>query len=152
MRTFKGEHGCMNAIISCKDHDHSRRGIYDICETDEGGQTALQVYCQAYKQALVGQAHALLRKARRLDQILNVRGDAVVIPPPSPPLPDPECYRCRSQYSPAFYSIPLNNGARSSPSDRDHWMCHRCHFDIEQANGIANGTPHGAHISQPALG
>ena len=36
--TFKTETGCMNAIISCKDHDHSRRVIYDICETNEGGE------------------------------------------------------------------------------------------------------------------
>lgn len=28
----------MNAIVSCKDHDRSKRDIYDICETDEGGE------------------------------------------------------------------------------------------------------------------
>ena len=36
--TFKTETGCMNAIVSCKDHDHSRRVLYDICETNEGGE------------------------------------------------------------------------------------------------------------------
>ncbi|KAG6908898.1 hypothetical protein DXG01_002876 [Tephrocybe rancida] len=140
MTTFKGETGCMNAVISCKDHDHSRRDIYDICETNEGGETALQVYCQAYKQALVGQAHALLRKARRLDQILNVRGDSVVIPPPELPMPDPECCRCRSQYSPAFYPASPSNGSHSPPSDLGDYMCHRCHFDIEQVNTMTNGA------------
>ena len=28
----------MNAIVSCKDHDHSKRDIYDICETNESGE------------------------------------------------------------------------------------------------------------------
>ncbi|KAG6900023.1 hypothetical protein C0993_004080 [Termitomyces sp. T159_Od127] len=121
MTTFKGEHGCMSAIVLCKDHDHSKREIYDICETNEGGETALQVYCHAYKQALVGQAHALLRKARRLDQILNVRGDVNTLPPAEPPVPEPECYRCHSEHSPSFYPM--------------------CHFDIEQANGL-NGLHH----------
>ncbi|RDB15348.1 Lid2 complex component snt2 [Hypsizygus marmoreus] len=134
--TFKGESGCMNAIISCKDHDHTRRAIYDICETNEGGETALQVYCQAYKQAPVGQAHALLRKARRLDQILNVRTDTVVIPPEQPS-PEPKCYRCHSQFSPAFYRIPMVNGTHaSSSSSSDTWLCHKCHFDTGRTNGM----------------
>ena len=38
-------------------------------------QTALQIYCRNYKQADVGQTHGLLRKARRLDQILEAFGD-----------------------------------------------------------------------------
>ncbi|TFK39718.1 hypothetical protein BDQ12DRAFT_697826 [Crucibulum laeve] len=124
--TFKGETGCMNAIVSCKEHDHSKRDIYDICETNEGGETALQVYCQAYKQAAVTQAHGLLRKARRLDTILNLRSDAPSITS-TPELniqPEPECYRCHSQFSPAFY-----------PNGADTWICHRCHFDAGE-NGM----------------
>src|SRR5688572_16562894 len=39
--TFKGESGCMNAIVSCKDHDHSKRDIYDLCETNEGGEVSV---------------------------------------------------------------------------------------------------------------
>ena len=31
----------MNAIVSCKDHDHSKRDIYDLCETNEGGEVSL---------------------------------------------------------------------------------------------------------------
>lgn len=31
----------MNAIVSCKEHDRSRRDIYDICETNEGGEVCL---------------------------------------------------------------------------------------------------------------
>ncbi|KAF9466166.1 hypothetical protein BDZ94DRAFT_1252260 [Collybia nuda] len=133
---FKGESGCMNAIVSCREHDHSKRDIYDICETNEGGETALQVYCQAYKQAPVGQAHGLLRKARRLDQILNVRVDPVITPLEQTS-PDPECQRCRSQFSPAFYRLPLTNGLQGGTSPApDTWICHKCHFGSGEVNSV----------------
>ena len=32
----------MNAIVSCKDHDHSKRDIYDICETNESGEVRFE--------------------------------------------------------------------------------------------------------------
>lgn len=35
---FKGESGCMNTVISRKEHNHSRHQIYEICETDNGGE------------------------------------------------------------------------------------------------------------------
>ncbi|KAJ7224075.1 PHD-zinc-finger like domain-containing protein [Mycena pura] len=119
--TFKGESGCMNAIISCKEHDHSKRDIYGICETNEGGETALQVYCRAYKQALVSQAHGLLRKARRLDPLLlnNIRLETLPHHADAN-APDPECYRCHTHYSPAFYPVKrLTDGV---------FACHTCHF------------------------
>ncbi|KDR80821.1 hypothetical protein GALMADRAFT_60740 [Galerina marginata CBS 339.88] len=141
--TFKGESGCMNAIISCKDHDHSKRDIYDICETNEGGETALQVYCQAYKQAPVGQAHGLLRKARRLDTILNIRTESVTPSVhPTSTSSDPECYRCHSQFSPAFYrssdSIPSPavNGHREG---HEIWICHKCHFEMNESGAKSMG-------------
>ncbi|KAJ7066423.1 hypothetical protein C8F01DRAFT_981507 [Mycena amicta] len=126
MVTFKGESGCMNPIISCKEHERSKRGMYGICETNEGGETALQVYCRAYKQAPVAQAHGLLRKARRLDPLMlsNIRLD---------PYPhhsdlnvrDPECIRCHTHYSPAFYPVKgLGDEA---------FTCHSCHFLEKQA-------------------
>ncbi|TFK29580.1 hypothetical protein FA15DRAFT_677545 [Coprinopsis marcescibilis] len=130
--TFKGEAGCMNAIVSCKDHDHTKRAIYDICETNEGGETALQVYCQAYKQAQTGQTHGLLRKAKRLDSILNLRSEGYVSPP-DPISPDPECLRCHSQFSPAFYPTLGPNGGL------DVFLCHRCHFESNEMNGKAMG-------------
>ncbi|KXN90670.1 SANT domain-containing protein 2 [Leucoagaricus sp. SymC.cos] len=130
---FKGETGCMNAIVSCKDHDHSRRSIYDICETNEGGETALQVYVQSYKQAPTGQAHGLLRKARRLDNILNTRSESSTPSnPPTPqprPSPGPECYQCRTQYSPTFYPT----------EDSDQFMCHKCHWYMESRSRMGNG-------------
>ncbi|KIL69139.1 hypothetical protein M378DRAFT_98405 [Amanita muscaria Koide BX008] len=124
--TFKSETGCMNAIVSCKDHDHSRRIIYDICETNEGGETALQVYCRAYKQAPVGLAHGLLRKARRLDALLSRSSE------PSPPVlapstpPELRCCYCATRFSPAFYKTANMTGHRSS--DGGYWQCHRCKF------------------------
>ncbi|KAF9530368.1 hypothetical protein CPB83DRAFT_763157 [Crepidotus variabilis] len=134
--TFKGETGCMNAIVSCKEHDRSKRDIYEICETNEGGETALQVYCLAYKQAATVQAHGLLRKARRLDTILNIRPEASqTSPSPAPPGGDPECYRCHTQFSPSFYPVsetPLaTNGHRNG---QEVWMCHRCHFESNESN------------------
>ncbi|KAJ7781909.1 hypothetical protein DFH07DRAFT_949600 [Mycena maculata] len=127
--TFKGESGCMSAVISCKEHDHSKRDIYGICETSEGGETALQVYCQAYKQAQVGQAHALLRKARRLDPLLlnNIRLETL---PHHADLNagDPECFRCHTHFSPAFYPV-----ARLGD---DAFTCHTCHFRETEALGM----------------
>ncbi|KAJ6519015.1 hypothetical protein C8R45DRAFT_1116957, partial [Mycena sanguinolenta] len=116
--TFKGESGCMNAIISCKEHDHSKRDIYGICETNEGGETALQVYCQAYKQAPVSQAHGLLRKARRVDPLLrsNIRLDNNT----DPSAPEPECFRCHTHFSPVFYPV--------AHLGDDAFTCHACHF------------------------
>jgi len=127
--TFKGESGCMNPIISCKEHDHSRRDIYGICETNEGGETALQVYCQAYKQAPVGQAHGLLRKARRLDPLLlnNIRLETL---PHHTDLnaPDPECFRCHTHFSPAFYPVERLGD--------DAFTCHTCHFLESETLGM----------------
>ncbi|KAG7445124.1 uncharacterized protein BT62DRAFT_898517 [Guyanagaster necrorhizus] len=123
--TFRDETGCMNAIISCKDHDHSRRMIYSLCDTTDGGETALQVYCRNYKQA-TGQSHALLRKARRLDQLLNVRGDVSVSPPRDREAPvfnpDPSCDICHTEFSPAFHLI--DDAAQT-------YRCHRCYFSTQ---------------------
>ncbi|KAK1220878.1 putative PHD type zinc finger protein with BAH domain-containing protein [Marasmius sp. AFHP31] len=112
--TFQGESGLMAAVVICKDHDFGKRRIYDICETDEGGESALQVYCRAYKQAPIAETYGLLRKARRLDQILSEK--------PETPLHDPtldniSCSQCQTQFTPAFY-----------PTDTGAWLCHACNF------------------------
>ncbi|KAG2075540.1 hypothetical protein BDR04DRAFT_1091037 [Suillus decipiens] len=122
--TFKGETGNMVPIVCCQEHENSKRQLYDICETDETGETALQVYCRIYKQAPVTQAHALLRKARRLDQTLNIRTDASVDVSAEPAL---HCDMCSTQYSPAFYPSEHYSG---------RWRCHKCHF------GHRNGAGH----------
>ncbi|KIK96767.1 hypothetical protein PAXRUDRAFT_825597 [Paxillus rubicundulus Ve08.2h10] len=112
--TFRGETGNMVPIVSCQEHETSKRELYDVCETDDTGETALQVYCRTYKQAPVSQAHALLRKARRLDSILNAHADAV----DGNADPEPQCDLCATQYSPCFYR------SKYYP-DRVH--CHKCY-------------------------
>ncbi|KAL9713425.1 putative PHD type zinc finger protein with BAH domain-containing protein [Leucoagaricus gongylophorus] len=136
--SFKGESGCMNAIVSCKTHDHSRRSIYDMCETNEGGETALQVYVQAYKQAQIGQIHGLLRKARRLDNIIATRSNSSsssAAPSTLQKPSDPECSLCQTQFSPAFY---YEDDPTRFPAQR--CLCHKCHWNIELRNRIAEDT------------
>ncbi|EDQ98755.1 uncharacterized protein LACBIDRAFT_296782 [Laccaria bicolor S238N-H82] len=37
-----GESGCMSTIVSCKEHNHSKHDIYDICETNEGSEVSMK--------------------------------------------------------------------------------------------------------------
>ncbi|KAF9061938.1 hypothetical protein BDP27DRAFT_1406433 [Rhodocollybia butyracea] len=124
---FKGETGSMSAIISCRDHNHSRRRIYEICETDDGGESALQVYCRAYKQVTqVSQTHALLRKARRLDQLIAVHAES---PEPEPADNNLECSKCRTHFSPRFYHTVMG------------WYCHSCNFVPTPVESSRSATP-----------
>ncbi|KAI0042738.1 hypothetical protein FA95DRAFT_1590696 [Auriscalpium vulgare] len=134
--TFNEHVGSLHAVIRCKDHDASKRPILDICETNESNETALQVYCKTYKQAPIKQSYALLRKARRLDHIIEEKD----VPSPtnghvSPPDAEPHCHRCRTVFSPFFHPVPRHNSSGSSSSPK--YLCHRCHFEQEhpQANG-----------------
>ena len=93
-------------------------------------QTALQVYVRNYKQAPTGNIHGLLRKALRLDTILNTEeSDSEV----SQSLANPHCARCHTEFSPIFYptppSTPPGDGTPSSASQS--WLCHRCKFQSE---------------------
>ncbi|THV02548.1 hypothetical protein K435DRAFT_749271 [Dendrothele bispora CBS 962.96] len=130
--TFKGETGCMNAVMFCREHPHSRRRIYGLCETDDGGDSALQVYVREYKQAQIANTYGLLRKARRLDSLLHPRSDTP--PAPDPALDNLECCQCHTQFSPAFYPSPSTPGAS---------LCHSCHFTFlvpPQPVVTTNGT------------
>ncbi|KAL0953950.1 hypothetical protein HGRIS_005111 [Hohenbuehelia grisea] len=120
---FQGQTGCMTPVLLCKEHDTTWRKIYDLCDVDhESGETAIQVYSRIYKQAAVGQAHGLLRKARRLDAILALTRlePASAAPPAQEPLADAQCYSCFTEYSPAFYRIGGNTAKVE---------CHQCHID-----------------------
>lgn len=104
MVTFNDRTGCMNHIVSCKEHDRSRRELLEICETNEEGKTALQVYCQSYKQVPVKDVHGLLRKARRLDQILGIKsegpnGAAHTPPPTTAPMSSSSSFAATEQIS-----------------------------------------------------
>ncbi|KII85994.1 hypothetical protein PLICRDRAFT_56467 [Plicaturopsis crispa FD-325 SS-3] len=127
--TFNGETGIMNAVVRCKDHDRTKRDIYDICETNEGGETALQIYSRLYKQAHISQAHGLLRKARRLDQVLNIRPDNSFAADVEQAAPPPTCYQCRTEFSPSFHLVPPQVNSFLPRGAPDTWLCHKCHYE-----------------------
>ena len=99
-------------------------------------QTALQLYCRHYKQASVAQTHGLLRKAQRLDKILDastVAGvpsaasdasidEPMAISPPSTSIP--HCYRCRTEFSPYFHEVAGRAKA---------WLCHKCYTETRSS-------------------
>ena len=154
----------MSAIVSCKDHDHNRRSIYDMCDTNEGGevsnynsityiqkmradfihlvlssvtrsygfllQTALQVYVQSYKSVQNGQIHGLLRKARRLDSIINNRSNPspYTTASPSPQISsDPQCDLCQTNFSPAFHYEEDDTTILGT----QRCLCHKCYWEMK---------------------
>jgi hypothetical protein len=152
----------MHPVVRCKEHEGGRRPLIDICEANEYGevrlsclllanvhpsthfletQTALQVYCNTYKQAPVAQSHALLRKARRLDLVLEEKDLALsgqvtagaLVANGESGAEDPECAHCRTSYSPFFHPLP-RAGA---------FACHRCHFEGRTQMPLTNGHGHG---------
>lgn len=135
--TLRGETGVMTPVISCRDHPAHRRPLHGICDSNDLGETALQLYCRLYKQAPIVKSHGLLRKAQRLDHILEgmriheenaTRGRMERIQ---------SCHKCGTTSSPAWYpALPppeaVPESQRSTPVD----LCHRCHFHVLQ------GTEH----------
>ncbi|KAL4399815.1 putative PHD type zinc finger protein with BAH domain-containing protein [Malassezia pachydermatis] len=85
---FKSESGHMVAQIWCKEHLHvaKTKKTYDLFEMDSKLKlTALQAYALTHKQvpstshrnmALIESTHALLRRAKKLDAIIQVCGGA----------------------------------------------------------------------------
>ena len=109
-------------------------------------QTALQVYCNMYKQAPVAQSHALLRKARRLDHVLeekdlvalNGHGANAALPAAGDENgADPQCAHCQTAFSPFFHPLPRAGT----------FACHRCHFEGRTQMPLTNG-----HIRAHGLG
>jgi len=141
---FNEHSGCMVPLIICKGHVVHRRELHEICETNELGETALQVYCKNYKQVPTAQTHGLLRKARRLDNILNAGSDGMSSHDGDAPSgPEPRCYRCRSEFSPFFHSvsaISATNGKTAAHADAKTWMCHRCYMEQQESRIVTNGT------------
>ncbi|KAI0675865.1 hypothetical protein C8Q78DRAFT_353648 [Trametes maxima] len=142
---WKGHAGQMVPTIICKGHAGHKRQLFDICDTNDLGETSLQVYCKNYKQAPIAQTHGLLRKARRLDHILNAtaNGDISSAATPSAesestqssvPDPDPHCYRCQTEFSPFFHEVTnaLQGEAKS-------WLCHKCHAESRKSYPVIIG-------------
>ena len=148
---WNGDSGNMVPVISCREHS-SRRAIHEMCQTNEVGevgpldilssipgtsrkltsvalQTALQVYCQQYKSPALAHTHALLRKARRLDQVLGSVADVLASSRTTQTTSHTQCIRCKSNYSPMFY-----------PSGPNQWMCHKCHYESKEPGKHMNGT------------
>jgi len=92
-------------------------------------QTALQVYCQQYKSPALAHTHALLRKARRLDQVLGSVADVLASSRTAPAGNHTKCSRCKSNYSPMFY-----------PNGANQWVCHKCHYESKEPGKHVNGT------------
>ncbi|THH30088.1 hypothetical protein EUX98_g4095 [Antrodiella citrinella] len=148
---FKDASGCMVPTVTCKGHPPHRRETLGMCDTNEHNETALQVYCTNYKQVPISNAHGLLRKARRLDSIINAEeesndSDSTLSGP------DPKCDRCGTEFSPTFYpASPLSSSSSSSTSK---WMCHKCHWGNQKTAGAAmlNGNTNGNGIHEDDAG
>ncbi|OCH85881.1 hypothetical protein OBBRIDRAFT_890870 [Obba rivulosa] len=141
MVDFNDDTGCMVPLIICKGHTNHRRELYEICDTNEFGETALQVYCRNYKQVPVAGSHGLLRKARRLDNVLSANGNdalsSVSVDEANSSDPDPKCHRCHTEYSPIFHPHTLSSKLASQPSAKA-WLCHQCHNAAPAPDGHAH--------------
>ena len=142
MVTFKRVTGAMNAVVFCKEHTSYRCDIYDICSSNDVGevrnfspcqsltpdsffiQSALQVYCRTYKQAPLT-PHGLLRRARRLDQLLpaTVSDGSKSI---SNEAENYTCNKCKTSIAPRFYN------EKNPVSGENVRMCHRCYYGKKQ--------------------
>ena len=113
---FKDASGHMVPQVTCKGHPAHRRHTFGLCETNSDGETALQVYAKNYKQAQVVNTHGLLRKALRLDSILNTEESDSEL---SQTFPDMHCARCMTAFSPRFYPTPPSTpDSRTGPTWR----------------------------------
>ena len=52
--------------------------------------------------------------------------------------PEPQCCRCRTEFSPLFHEVPFANGAGPSSGGGGapgrSWLCHKCYADARKAN------------------
>ncbi|KAH9893367.1 hypothetical protein C8Q73DRAFT_696721 [Cubamyces lactineus] len=136
---WKGHTGQMVPSVICKGHIGHKRQLFDICDTNDLGESSLQVYCRNYKQAPVAQTHGLLRKARRLDKILHASlGDgsstASVDGDSMQSSADPHCYRCQTEYSPFFHEV-----TNTAQGEAKSWLCHKCHAETRKTYPVIIG-------------
>ncbi|KAL1663438.1 hypothetical protein GGF50DRAFT_116024 [Schizophyllum commune] len=141
--SFKGDMGCMTAIVSCKEHKGLHNSMYELCDINEHGETALQVYCQAYKQAAVNQAHGLLRKARRFDQVLGIKD----VPSTNEIETEKSCIRCGTHCTPLWHPLNGDDDSDATMTDDCDKFCHRCFFESKHRQ---DGHPNGVIIQNGA--
>ncbi|PVG02078.1 hypothetical protein CPB86DRAFT_780999 [Serendipita vermifera] len=130
---FRGEVGTMSAVILCDNHNTYAKKTYDLCDLDEKGRTALQVFTETFKQAHNSErTYGLLRKARRLDEVVTApRFDAMPLMDPSAlPDTDNQCIYCSTEISPFWWPTDALN--RTSLLDGEE--------DVKMVNGDAH-TP-----------
>lgn len=149
----------MNAVIICDNHSGHPKKIYDLCDLDEKGrvsklsfnmvlslrsnprQTALQVFTETYKQAHNSEkTYGLLRKARRLDQVIAApRFDAVPVLEPALVLSlYNKCIFCSTEFSPYWWEAPHHLVTNGMSSTMD--------MDVKTANGDAESSSPGSDI------
>lgn len=137
--SFKSETGHMCAQIWCKEHRNVAKSktTYDFFESDNKlGMTAMQAYAQTHKQvtstshrnsAIIESSHALLRRAKRFDAVLQNCGGAGALlresslltmtadgaedvkmdtVETSSPISQTTCTKCHSDFSPLWWPLP----------------------------------------------
>lgn len=167
LRHLQGAHRAQTAALRHLRYQRSRRGpsaslssrlLTPRADHAAPPQSSLQVFCRNYKQAPIAQTHGLLRKARRLDKILNAAiGSGDTSPAPSvdgdsngngngngsgngggtngaQAGADPHCYRCQTEFSPFFHEVTNTpqGGAKS-------WLCHKCHAETRKSYPVIIG-------------
>lgn len=130
---FKDDAGVMSPGVWCRSHNLDGRSIYDIFEHDpEQGENALQIYVAGYKTVPADDSFALLRKAKRLDPLVE---PLLLIP-----FVRHTCALCAVDVSPRWY-----HGTET--------LCHQCSIDDAhdahvdkkprvEAKPVVNGVVH----------
>ncbi|KAK7685733.1 hypothetical protein QCA50_011078 [Cerrena zonata] len=135
---FRDFNGHMVPTVTCKGHPAHRRERFEMCEMNELGETALQVYCKNYKQAPLDNTHGLLRKAKRLDQIIQTEEDSVDSES-TLASSDMHCWSCGTEYSPCFYSFTVKEFMVGDEFG-EAWECHNCHMKQLQAPSSSSSS------------
>ena len=95
------------------------------------------MYCKNYKQAQLDNTHGLLRKAKRLDQIIQTE-DSVDSESTLASV-DMHCWSCGTEYSPCFYSFTVKEFMVGDEFG-EAWECHSCH--VKQQQGSSSSKNH----------
>ncbi|KIJ55283.1 hypothetical protein M422DRAFT_57796 [Sphaerobolus stellatus SS14] len=135
---FRRDTGAMTPVVFCKFHTVDGRRLYDFCDTNERGETAIQVYAKNYKQVPQDNSYGLLRKARRLDVIISGAADKGGLGRAAEiSVPTTRCCKCNSGYSPFFHRVDNVDAAR----DKQAYECHACYFESKASQTPVQQQP-----------